>query len=118
MPRGGSRPGTGGARPGAGRKPKSSSPPKAYIGAEGLPLDLMLAIMRDSEADLRVRLRMAEAAAPYCHRRMSPQPFDEDQPELPLGPPVGKKEAELAAAHSPDATTAMGALLAKRARMH
>lgn len=108
----------GGARPGAGRKPKSSQPLKAYIGPEGLPLDYMLAVLRDPEADPRRRDKMAEAAAPYVHRRLSPQPFDEDAPELPLGMPEGKKEAALAAANNPDTTTPMGALLAKRTAMH
>lgn len=105
----------GGARPGAGRKPKISQPLKAYIGPEGMPLDYMLAVLRDPEIDPRRRDRMAEAAAPYVHRRMAPQPFDEDQPDLPLPPPaLGKKEAELAAARSPDPNSPMGALLARR----
>lgn len=104
----------GGARPGAGRPRKSAAPLKPYIGAEGLPLDYMLAVLRDPDADPRRRDKMAEAAAPYIHRRMSPQPFDEDEPELPLGVPLGKKEAELEAANNPDASTPMGRLLAKR----
>jgi len=108
----------GGARPGAGRKPKSSQPLKAYVGPEGLPLEYMLAVMRDPEADPRRRDRMAEGAAPYLHRRLALQPFDEDEPELPLGPAPGKKEAEIVAAHNPDTTTEMGALLAKRFAMN
>ena len=105
----------GGARPGAGRKPKSKEPLRPYIGPEGLPLDYMLAVLRDPEADPRRRDKMAEAAAPYIHRRLSPQPFDEDQPDLPLPLPVlGKKEAELEAARNPDPTTPMGALMARR----
>lgn len=107
----------GGARPGAGRPKKSSAPKKPYVGEDGMPLDFMLAVMRDPEADLRLRAAMAEKAAPYCHRRLSPLSAD-DEPELPLPGPIGKKEAELAAAHSPDATTAMGALLDRRAKMH
>ena len=53
----------GGARPGSGRKPKIV-PPKRYIGDGGLPLDYMLAVMRDPEVDPRRRDKMAEAAAP------------------------------------------------------
>ena len=48
---------------------------------------------------------------------MSPLPFDEDQLSLPLSAP-GKKEAELAAAHAPDAATPMGELLERRSRIH
>src|SRR5438105_585765 len=96
----------GGARPGAGRKPKSTQPLRVIdIGPEGMPLDYMLAVVRDIEIDPRRRDKMAEAAAPYFHRRMSPQPFDEDAPELPLGPPLGKKDAELEAARNPDPST-------------
>jgi hypothetical protein len=35
------------------------------------PLEYMLAVMRDADADLVRRDRMAMAAAPYCHSRMA-----------------------------------------------
>jgi hypothetical protein len=114
MPRGGARPGTGGARPGSGRKRKAVIAPKAYVGLDGMPLDYMLAVMRDPEVDPRRRDQMAAAAAPFVHRRLSPQPFDEDAPELPLVMPGGKKEAELEAARGIDTSTALGALEARR----
>ena len=65
--------GRGGARPGAGRprsKPVFELPEQraTYAGAE-MPLDYMLAVMRDPLADVRRRDRMAKAAAPYCEKR-------------------------------------------------
>jgi phage terminase small subunit len=70
MPRGGSRPNTGGARPGAGRPRK---PPRLIgsdadaLGESESPLDFMLRIMRDPTADSDLRVRMAVAAAVYVH---------------------------------------------------
>jgi hypothetical protein len=63
--------GRGGARSGAGRprsKPCSELPDQraTYAGAE-MPLDYMLAVMRDPLAEVRRRDRMAKAAALYCH---------------------------------------------------
>lgn len=50
---------------------------KARLEANGelTPLDVMLAIMRDPELDVMIRLRAATAAAPYVHRR-KPQAFE------------------------------------------
>ena len=56
------------------------------IGPDCEPLDFMLAIMRDPAVDLRLRAKMAELAAPYRHARLAPQP------------PLGKKDAQQAAA--------------------
>jgi phage terminase small subunit len=70
MPRGGSRPNTGGARPGAGRP---RNPPRLLgsdadaLGKSESPLDFMLRLMRDPTADAALRVRMAVAAAVYVH---------------------------------------------------
>jgi hypothetical protein len=54
----------GGARPGAGRKPKRepASP------ASQMPLDYLLSVMRDPEADPKRRDAAAKAAARYLHK--------------------------------------------------
>lgn len=90
MPRGGFRPGAG--RPkGSKSKPKAPKkaaaalrrvalPPPPKVAAEAparvepaiadeAPLDYMLRIMRDPEADPARRDRMAALAAPYVHAR-------------------------------------------------
>jgi hypothetical protein len=66
----------GGARPGAGRKPKAvrDALEACEIAAkrsrgEQTPLDFMLAVMRDEEQDLKLRMAMAQAAAPYVHAK-------------------------------------------------
>lgn len=76
----------GGARPGAGRKTKAvaDAVKACEIAAKkdqsGLtPLDFMLALMRDEEQDVRLRMAMAQAAAPYVHAK-------------PGDTPKGKKE--------------------------
>jgi hypothetical protein len=94
----------GGARPGAGRKRKV---PVVPPGAT--PLDCMLLVMRDASATPARRDKMALAAAPFVHQRMSPTiPDSDDQPA------AGKKAAEARAAKNPDTGTAMGALLKRR----
>ena len=90
MARGGFRPGVGRPKgiPEAKRMKRSKlettlPPPdiaRAAMNAGLMPLDYMLAVMRDDGADQVRRDRMAMAAAPYCHPRMA-----EDQR-------VGKKE--------------------------
>lgn len=71
----------GGARPGAGRKTKAVSDAikaceaaakKAY-NKDMTPLDFMLATMRDGEQDIRIRMAMAQAAAPYVHGKAADQ---------------------------------------------
>jgi hypothetical protein len=52
-----------------------------------LPLDYMLRIMRDPNASNTRRDEMARAAAPYCHAKVSTNPFaaqreETDQPRL------------------------------------
>ena len=66
----------GGRREGAGRKPGSVSKLEAEArkkAREGgmMPLDYLLAIMREDKQDPRSRLDAAKAAAPYCHARLS-----------------------------------------------
>ncbi len=69
MARGGKREGAG--RP-AGIANKASIERQAAIAASGLtPLDYMLAILRDDEADKAVRMDAAKAAAPYVHPRLA-----------------------------------------------
>lgn len=75
MPRGGARPGTGGARPGAGRPKKAAlavadAPRDIRAAAKACrlsPLDYMLGVLNDENADIERRDRMAQAAAPYVH---------------------------------------------------
>lgn len=71
----------GGARPGAGRKPKavSDAVKACEIAAKRSkgdmsPLDFMLALMRDEEQDMKLRMAMAQAAAPYVHAKMADAP--------------------------------------------
>jgi len=64
-----------------GRKPGSKN--KKTLDAEAAlaraiaesgavdPLEFMLAVMRDPQADFRVRLEAAKSAAPYRHARLS-----------------------------------------------
>ena len=96
----------GGYRPGAGR-PRKSAKRKAK-GAQGAnagpsgvavpvgpgaradmtPLEYMLAVLRDPGADSARRDRMAIAAAPFCHTRVSDGRLsqnDEPNTDSPLG---------------------------------
>jgi hypothetical protein len=44
----------------------------AQLAASGeMPLDFMLRVMRDPAVDLRMRMAMAVAAAPYVHPRLA-----------------------------------------------
>lgn len=76
----------GGARPGAGRKSKAVTDAVQACeiaakrsGGDMTPLDFMLALMRDEEQDVKLRMAMAQAAAPYVHAK-------------PGDTPKGKKE--------------------------
>ena len=70
----------GGARPGAGRKKggRNRLTEEAVAKAnDGLsPLDYLLSVMRDAEAEAARRIDAAKAAAPYVHARL--QPVDKD----------------------------------------
>jgi hypothetical protein len=65
----------GGFRPGAGRPRRLAAlpnpQPAADIGAGLTPLQHMLNVLRDPTADPLRRDRMAIAAAPYIHPRIS-----------------------------------------------
>ena len=70
-------PRTGGARQGAGRKPGSVNRRNAEVIAEAVeagitPVEFMLGIMRDEDADPKRREWAAEKAAPYLHPRPAP----------------------------------------------
>lgn len=72
MARGGSRPGAGRPRKEAGTVPAATEntvkrPRKSLDGRS--PLEYMLEVMNDEEADPARRDRMAQAAAPYVHAR-------------------------------------------------
>lgn len=66
----------GGARPRAGRKPLAVNKPtqkvrgKAQQGGD-TPLDYMLRVMRDENADPNRRDDMAKTVAPYVHSKIS-----------------------------------------------
>ena len=66
---GGTRANAGGARPGAGR-PRDES--KSAVGAHADPLEFLLAVMNDPEADLRARLEAAKAALPFACEKVDP----------------------------------------------
>jgi hypothetical protein len=51
-----------------------------------LPLDYMLAIMRDDAQPIARRIAAAKAALPYCHARPSPVPPPEEPPMIDLTP--------------------------------
>ncbi len=78
----------GGARPGAGR-PKGSVNKRsvetlAAAAAEGItPVEYMLKVLRDEEADDKARQWAAEKAAPYIHPRPQPvaRPIEIELPD-------------------------------------
>lgn len=65
----------GGVRAGAGRKPGTltkrtrEAAEKLHIEGEN-PLDFLLQVMRNPEADFDARFEAAKAAAPYVHPRL------------------------------------------------
>lgn len=79
----------GGPREGAGRKPgipnKRTAEKAAEVEASGLtPLDYMLNILRDAEADDAKRMWAAEKAAPYVHAKLASVEHSTD-PDRPMG---------------------------------
>ena len=69
MSRGGPREGAG--RP-AGIANKASIARQAEVAASGItPLEYMLSVMRDDEADPNRRDDMAKASAPYVHPKLA-----------------------------------------------
>lgn len=70
MARGGCRPGSGRKRKTVdGAKPVAEDIRKSARAAKLTPLEYMLTVMNDEEADAARRDRMAQAAAPFCHPR-------------------------------------------------
>lgn len=75
MPKGGPRPGQG--RPRGSKNGAPSMAPEAEAAREApslgmTPLEYMLHVMRDPQADAARRDRMAQAAAPYLHPKAEP----------------------------------------------
>lgn len=63
---------SGGARPRSGPKPKAENAgakTMASSPADAKPLDVLLAIMRDSTVPVSERRKAAKDAAPYVHER-------------------------------------------------
>jgi hypothetical protein len=89
---GGRRPNTGGARPGAGRKKgaetrrtlKTTALAERQAGEGILPLAVLMKAMRayDAAGETDKAVAVAEKAAPYCHRKLSPrdEPADDTAP--------------------------------------
>lgn len=65
---GGPRPNSGGARPGAGRKPQE--PPKVDIVGGDDPKAFLIALMKDSGVDARLRADAAKALLPYVYQKL------------------------------------------------
>lgn len=79
----------GGARSGAGRKPGGTNKisQEAYERAKEsgeLPLDYLLRVMRDDNADEAKRIDCAKAAAPYIHPKRAPVDGDGNEAGLTL----------------------------------
>lgn len=79
--------GYGGARQGAGRKKGGRNRRTVIDVAEAreggeMPLEYMLARMRDPQVPREERNDMAKAAAPYCHARLASTELkgDKDRP--------------------------------------
>jgi hypothetical protein len=70
MPRGGAQPGSG--RPKGSVTKRSSEVHAAAIAAGISPLEYMLQVLRDPDADPKMRAWAAEKAAPYLHARPAP----------------------------------------------
>lgn len=93
MSRGGYRPGAGRPKAGQGATPKQIAQEAKKAGQS--PLDYMLSVMRNPEADQARRDRMAIAAAPFVHSRAAEGA-------------QGKKEAANEAARNAGAGTEWG----------
>lgn len=63
---------SGGARIGAGRKPRPENDGKKFMPdspTDASPLDVLQEVMRDSDVPLALRIKAAQAAAPYVHAK-------------------------------------------------
>lgn len=74
--RGGRRPGAGRPRGAATKRTREIADRAASEGV--LPLEYMLAVLRDETADAARRDDMARSAAPYLHPRLSTAHVDAD----------------------------------------
>ncbi|MCC6104772.1 hypothetical protein [Acetobacter sp.] len=83
----------GGARPGAGRKKKVAATeewkgPELPEGKQLRPLDFWLALLRDGNAPLEIRMTAAKEAMPFMHAKPAPS-RDGDQTDLANAPGAG-----------------------------
>lgn len=87
----------GGRRVGAGRPRKPKAPKLSWPphDAKMLPVDYMLAVMRNPEVEARRRDSMAVAAAPFFHQKLASK--DPMQLQLPLGEPAEEPDEASAA---------------------
>jgi hypothetical protein len=86
-------------------RPRKAPPVNIQVDGEAMPLDYMLALMRDPHVDPARRDRMAAAAAPYCHAKISETGT------------LGKKEQAREDAMRPDTSTKLGELMDRRSKM-
>lgn len=97
MAKGGYRPGAGrpkGATGKTGKQAKSedgypADVAKAAVRSGLSPLDYMLTVMRNPDADQSRRDRMAVAAAPFCHQRMADNRIGKKDSEADLAKNAG-----------------------------
>ncbi len=89
-------------RPVLKRKPVRKTQVNVVVDGEALPLDYMLAVMRDNSVDIARRDRMAVAAAPYLHAKPSETGA------------LGKKEQAAIDAGRPDTSTPLGRIMQER----
>mgnify|MGYP001590180194 CR=1 FL=1 len=78
------------------------TPVNLTVDGEAMPLDYMLAVMRDNSVDVARRDRMAVAAAPYLHAKPSETGA------------LGKKEQAAIDAGRPDTSTEIGRIMQER----
>src|SRR5215469_9514484 len=60
-----------GRRPGARNRLSKAQVEAAMAAGDLMPLDYMLAIMRDEMMPMPVRFEAAKAAAPFCHSKLA-----------------------------------------------
>jgi hypothetical protein len=80
MARGGARPGAGRKKNGANRRTEEAVKVASETGV--MPLDFLLAIMRDIRVDEDKRIDCAKAAAPYLHAKRAPVGSDGEDATL------------------------------------
>jgi hypothetical protein len=75
------------------------------LAPNALPLDYMLAVMRDAKVSDARRERMATLAAPYCHEKVAYRP-------------LGKRDQKAKAARQAGKDTAWSSLIGRTAARH